>query len=90
MNPLREAETWSVSGLLKPCFLLETQFQARGASAPRAAPAADLLERSAAGLPPQFGQFPLRGADEQAHREVEGLLVAEAASLFRNHPDSVV
>lgn len=51
----------------------------------------DLLERSIAGLPPQFGQSPLRGADEQTHREVEGLLVAEtAASLFRNHPDLIV
>lgn len=54
------------------------------------AAAGDLLERSIAGLPPQLGQSPLRGADEQTHREVEGLLVAEAASLFRNHPGFIV
>lgn len=45
----------------------------------------NLLDRSITGFPPQFGQAPFGRADEQTHREVEGLFIYVAASLLRNH-----
>lgn len=45
----------------------------------------DLLDRSIAGFPPQFGQALLWRADQQTHWEVQGLFIYVAASLLRNH-----